>query len=106
MRAKGIIPVRDAWDTRLRNWVLGHGAEYDMNTGDVIVDKTKPVYTAHKAIYVILDKVREGTFIPDREKDVLSEALGNDEKSRRTRGFGSDVAWIHGFTQDCISYRS
>ena len=57
MRAKGIIPVTDAWDTRLRNWVLGHGAEYDMNTGDLIVDKTKPVYNAHKAIYVILDKV-------------------------------------------------
>ena len=75
-----------------------------MNTGDIIVDKTKPVYTAHKAIYEILDKVREGTFIPDREKDVMSEALGNDEKTGRTRAFGPDVAWIHGFAQDRISY--
>ena len=106
MREKGIIPVTDAWDHRLRNWVLGHGAEYDMNTGDLIVDKTKPVCNAHKAIYVILDKVQAGTFIPDREKDVLSEALGNFEKEGRTRGFGPDVAWIHGFAQDRISYRS
>ena len=34
MHKKGIIPATDSWPHRARNWVLGHGAEYDMETGE------------------------------------------------------------------------
>ena len=48
---------------------------------------------------------KEGKFIPDREKDELSEALGTKEKGGHTRGLGQ-VPWNQGFHEDRESYRS
>src|SRR3989337_429136 len=36
-------------------------------------------------------------FIPDREKDELTEALGNPEHPGRTRGTPVSVLWVVGF---------
>ena len=44
-------------------------------------------------------------FIPDRENDELTKALGNPEKSGRTRGFGPDVRWKIGLPEDRQYYR-
>ena len=40
---------------------------------------------------------QQGTFIPDRENDELTEALGNPEPPGRTRGTAGTVAWKVGF---------
>ena len=39
----------------------------------------------------------KGAFIPDRENDELTEALGNPEHTGRTQGTPGSVAWKIGF---------
>src|SRR6266498_2612097 len=51
-------------------------------------------------------QVSEGSFVPDREHDILTKALGNPEHPGRTRGFGSKVPWKKGFPQDAHRYKS
>ena len=41
--------------------------------------------------------MREGKFVPDRENDKLTRALGNPEHPGRTRGTPGSVAWKVGF---------
>ena len=52
-----------------------------------------PITKLRKAI----NKVHEGTFIPDRENDELTQALGNHEHPGQTRGTPGSVAWKIGF---------
>ena len=47
----------------------------------------------------------EGTFLPDRERDELTYALGNPEHPGRTRGKDM-VPWKYGFRDYIESYRS
>src|SRR6266498_2286939 len=51
-------------------------------------------------------QVSEGSFVPDREHDILTKAQGNPEHPGRTRGFGSKVPWKKGFSQDAHRYKS
>ena len=51
-------------------------------------------------------QVTEGSFVPDREHDILTKALGNPEHPGRTRGKGSKVPWKTGFPQDAHRYKS
>ena len=39
MRAKRIIPATEEWDRRIRNWLLTHGGEYDLETGELVLDE-------------------------------------------------------------------
>jgi hypothetical protein len=41
-------------------------------------------------------QVQIGEFIPSRENDILTAALGNPEHHGRTRGVGATVAWGKG----------
>ncbi|KAK1691873.1 hypothetical protein QYE76_008570 [Lolium multiflorum] len=43
MQRNGITPepIRENWDTRARNWFLGHGCEYDMKTGNLVKSGSK-----------------------------------------------------------------
>jgi hypothetical protein len=52
-----------------------------------------PISKLKKYIAAVL----EGTFIPDREKDELTAALGNPEHPGRTRGTPGSVPWKLGF---------
>ena len=106
MRDKGVTPATEAWPRRVRNWTLGHGAKYDTETGGIQVDEKKTISVAKKAIVQAIDDVQKGKFIPDRENDELTLALGNPEKSGRTRGLGADTPWKLGFPEDVESYRS
>ena len=45
-------------------------------------------------------------FTADREKDLLTLVLGNDEHGGRTRGFGPSYPWWLGFARDQDTYRS
>ena len=105
MRAKGIIPATEEWDRRIRNWLLAHGGEYDLETGQLVLDEKKVVHKTQEKIVNLIALSKEGKFIPDRERDELSEALGTKEKGGNTRGLGQ-VPWDQGFPEDRESYRS
>src|SRR6266508_1481179 len=51
-------------------------------------------------------QVTQGSFVPYRENDVLTKAVGTKEHSGRTRGFGSKVPWKKGFPNDLYKYKS
>ena len=44
-----------------------------------------------------IDAEQQGTFVPDRENDELTMALGNPEHPGRTRGTPGSVPWKAGF---------
>ena len=98
MMAAGIMPETAEWDRRHVNYILGHGAEYDLKTGQLIAKKPQIVEPLAALREAIKDR-KEGRFKPDREKDELTKALGNDEKPGRTRGYGPTVSWKHGFAE-------
>ena len=51
-----------------------------------------------------IEKAQQGTFIPDRENDELTEALGNPEHPGRTRGTSGSLSWKAGFP-DASGYK-
>ena len=74
--AKGVEPETLHWPDRCRTWFFGAGGTLDAETGKCCWTDEQcatPVMKLRKAI----NKVREGKFVPDREKDELSRALGN-----------------------------
>ena len=50
-----------------------------------------------KKIQQYIDAAQEGTFVPDRENDELTMALGNPEHPGRTQGTPGSVLWKAGF---------
>ena len=83
--AKGITPepIREEWDLRARNWFLGHGSEYDESTGDLIC--SDGIRIPRDTWQKVVKEIKAGTtkFHPDREKDLLTKVLGNDERGGR-----------------------
>ena len=98
MRKQGIIPETEEWERRWANYALGHGATYNMQTGNLIAKKDQIVEPL-KALRTAIKETKEGLFKPDREKDELTKALGNDEHGGRVRGFGPNVSWKLGFPE-------
>ena len=62
---------------------------------DILVSKLKQY----------IEAVQQGTFVPDRENDELTMALGNPEHPGRTRGTPGSVPWKAGFP-DVGGYKS
>jgi hypothetical protein len=56
----------------------------------------------------IVKEIKEGKrkFCPDKEKDLLTLVLGNDEHGGRTRGLGPSYPWWLGFAKYQETYRS
>jgi len=102
--AKGIQPATLNWPERARTWFFGHGGTLDPETGKCVYTKEQ-LETPITKIQEAIKDVQEGRFHPDREKDVLSRALGNPEHPGRTRGTAGSVPWVHGFP-DSTGYRS
>ena len=46
-----------------------------------------------KKLQQYIDAAQQGTFVPDRENDELTMALGNPEHPGRTRGTPGSVPW-------------
>ena len=106
--AKGIVPepLRDEWELRARNWFLAHGGSYDEETGDLICSDGLRI--PRENWKRIVKEIKEGQrkFTADRDKDLLTLVLGNDEHGGRTRGFGPSYPWWLGFARDQDTYRS
>ena len=103
--AKGVEPETRNWPDRVRTWVFGNGGALDPETGEVVFVDPK-LAIPMKKIEEAIKEVEEGTFHPDREKDVLTKALGNPEHPGRTRGTPGSVPWVHGFHDSRDTYRS
>ena len=105
---KGIVPepLRDEWELRARNWFLAHGGSYDEETGDLICSDGLRI--PRENWKRIVKEIKEGQrkFTADRDKDLLTLVLGNDEHGGRTRGFGPSYPWWLGFARDQDTYRS
>jgi hypothetical protein len=101
--AQGIILATQQLPRKARYWFNGHGRYVDEQTGELIAPPAivKPKDELVKA----LQEVQEGKFIPDRERDVLTKALGNVEHTGRTQGLGPNYPWSIGFAEDVDSYR-
>jgi hypothetical protein len=75
--AQGVIPATQQLPPRVRNWFLGHGGYVDEQTGELIAHPA--IVTPKNELVKAFQEVEEGKFIPDRERDVLTKALGNAE---------------------------
>ena len=82
-------------DERSKNWMLGRRLT---SSSCAKLSFNKPeTQEVVKKIAEIQAHVIEGSFVPDRENDILTKALGNLEHPGRTRGKGSKVPWKTGF---------
>ena len=76
--AKDVQPATLHWPDRARTWFFGVGGTLDPETGKCVWTKVQ-LAIPFKKLEETIKKSLEGTFVPDREKDELSEALGNPE---------------------------
>jgi hypothetical protein len=77
--AKGVIPATQQLPPRARNWFFCHGGYIDKQTGELVAPPA--IATPKNKLVKALKEVEEGKFIRDRERDVLTKALGNAEHS-------------------------
>ena len=93
---KGIEPETMNWPDRCRTWFFGAGGTLDPVSGKCLcTDEQMKIPVKRLQHYI--DSAQEGTFIPDREKDELTMALGNPEHPGRTRGTPGSIPWKVGF---------
>ena len=103
----GVIPQTYDWPERSKFWLYAHGAGLDPKTGLIVAKGKwkKKIEKITKELVDAIDKVRKGVYIPDRENDELTLALGNPEHVGRVRtlpGLTMKEAW-----PECAdSYRS
>lgn len=94
----GITPQTWDWPDRSKFWLFAHGAGLDPKTGQIVAkgkwkDKVNAITTQ---LIDAIEKVRKGEYIPDRENDELTLALGNAEHVGRIRalpGVTMKEAW-------------
>src|SRR6266542_5652787 len=85
-------------DERTKNWMLARRST-SSSCAELSFNKPETQEVVNK-FAEIQAQVIQGSFVPDRENDILMKALGNKEHSGRTRGIGSKVPWKKGFPQD------
>src|SRR5215216_2698252 len=104
LRAKNITLETDDWVEHARNWFYGHGGTLDSEGRCIYNIRHKedplPIERMRKAVKAIKD----GDFIPDRENDELTLALGNKEHDGRTRGTRGSQPWRIGFPEERKKY--
>jgi hypothetical protein len=94
-------PVEDI-DERAMNWLL---ARSELTQDGKLVHKKKGVTAVQKKAIELTAKQRLGQFKSDREKDVLSGALGTAEHTERIHDNASQMPWKVGFPKDVWSYK-
>src|SRR3954463_558641 len=101
---KGITPETWLWSPHGKTWFFGAGGSLDPETGKLVWNDRKLDATVKK-LREYFAASAAGTFVPDRENNELTEALGNPEHPGRTRGTAGSVPWKYGFP-DAGGYKS
>src|SRR5438132_12848673 len=91
-------------DERTKNWMLARRSTSSL-CAELSFNKPETQEVVKK-IAKIQAHVNQGSFVPDRENDILTKALRNKEHPGRTRGIGSKVPWKKGFPNDLHKYKS
>lgn len=83
---RNIIPQTHDWPDRSKFWLFAHGATLDAETGMIVAEGpwSEKIRQVVSDLEKAIEAVRKGTFVPDRENDELTKALGNPEKWGRT----------------------
>ena len=104
----GIIPQTWDWPNRSKFWLFAHGAGLDPKTGQIVAQgKWKEKIAKITPLLVdAIEKVRKGEYIPDRENDELTLALGNPEHVGRIRALGGGVTMKEAWPECADCYRS
>ncbi|KAK1609754.1 hypothetical protein QYE76_033427 [Lolium multiflorum] len=103
----GITPQTWDWPERSKFWLFAHGAGLDPKTGLIVAKgkwKEKIEEIVPKLITAI-EQVRKGEYIPDRENDELTLALGNPEHVGRVRA-RPGLTMKEAFPESADTYRS
>ena len=101
---KGNEPETINWPDRCRTWFFGAGRTLDPVSGKCIwTDEQMKILV--KSFKHYIEAAQQGTFVPDRENDELTMALGNPEHPGRTRGTPGTIPWKVGFP-DVGGYKS
>src|SRR6266542_4391134 len=91
-------------DDRSKNWMLGRRST-SSSCAELSFNKPETVEVVNK-LAEIRTQATQGSFVPDRENDVLTKALRTKEHPGRARGFGSKVPWKKGFSNDLYKSKS
>ena len=93
-KAAGLPTLSEQLGERTANWIRARKPR-ETESGVSFDDPT--VEEAAKNIYAIAAKQSQGTFKPQRERDILTAGLGNPEHPGRVRGISSKEGWKEGF---------
>ena len=93
---KGIELETMRWPDHCRTWFFGAGRTLDPVSGKCrwMDEQLKTPVTR---LWQYIHAAQQRTFVPDREKDQLTMALGNPEHPGRTRGMPGSIPWKVGF---------
>ena len=101
---KGIEPETRRWPDHCRTWFFAAGGTLDPVSGKCVwMDEQMRIQVKRLQHYI--DAAQQGTFVPGREKDELTMALGNPEQPGQTRGTPGSISWKVGFS-DAGGYKT
>jgi hypothetical protein len=93
----GIFLIKILICDRSRDWFYGNGGKLDSEGKCIYTKKHDEDPLPMDALRSASKDVEEGRFHPEREKDELPRALGNDEHPERTRITPGSKPWKFGF---------
>jgi hypothetical protein len=102
-RVAGLPAIFEGMDERSRNWILARVPAIPPD-GNVSFHKTSTEQIYHK-LEGLAEMQKNGLFVPDREKDMLTAAIGTPEHSGRVRGISSTLPWGKAFREHRSSYK-
>jgi hypothetical protein len=93
-KAAGLLTLFEQLGERTTNWIC---ARKPRKTEAGISFDHPNVEEAAKNIYAMTAKQSQGSFKPQRERDILTAGLDNPEHPGRVRGISSKEGWKEGF---------
>ncbi|KAJ1277133.1 hypothetical protein BS78_05G271200 [Paspalum vaginatum] len=95
--AKGLPDLYEGVNERMFHWCKAREVKVVRGEKDSPKPETKKVVSR---IMSLAEEHKAGKFVPDREKDFLTVAIGTKEHGGRCRGISSKLNWKEGFAED------
>jgi len=103
-KAAGVATIYDDIDERSMFWLKAREGK-DKETGELVIPDQRTLAVA-QSIHELAQKKVKGEFVPRREQDELSLALGNKEHPDCGRGFSSKYGLKLGFPNQLAMYKT